>query len=753
MYIIISDTFLEGHEVENRKIGILVVLLLFLGFSGRISVVAAGASPSYPTGDPQTWVIYQIVVDRFYDGNTSNNDPLKSPGLYDPNKENWKLYWGGDLEGIIAKLPYLYELGVSAIWISPVFDNIDVAIDGGSGPEAGYHGYWPKDFKVIEEHFGTWAIFYKLAQEAAKYNITVIIDFVPNHSNPNDAGEYGALYDNGTFVIDYPTDTNYATVHPITKSLAYIYNHNGGITNWDDRWEVRYKNLFNLADFNQLNPWVDNYLKESTLPYLNAGIGGIRIDAVKHLEPGWLKTYADYVYANKNVFMFGEWYQGFNDEMYWDMVKFANYTGISLINIPLQQVLVDVFAYDTKTMWDLESAVNKYTTDFMWQNKLTIFIDSHDVPRFLSLRNDLTRFHQALAFVLTAPGIPIIYYGDEQYLHNDTVNDFGQVGGDPYNRPMMETWDTTTTAFKLISSLSGLRRYNPALAYGLTTTRYVSDDVYIFERKFFDNVVLVAINRNLNSPYVVSNVYTSLPDGSYNDYLGGLLNGVGITVSSGTFSVELPAGSVSVWQYKATPSGPWVGAIDPVMGRAGNTVTVSGEGFGDTQGRVLITNGQDYWTAEVTYWSDKSVEFIVPSGITTQLNENHVEVIIERADGATSNGIAFEYLTNKQIPVIFEVRNTQGTNLETQVGEFLWLTGSVPELSYWSPETIKAVGPMLCPAWPDWFVVASVPADTYIEFKFLKAPLGGTGIWEVGSNHAYLTPSSGIGEVSVEANR
>ena len=485
--------------MRSRKIGILVVLLLVLGFSGQISTVVAGVSPSYPAGDPQTWVIYQIVIDRFYDGNTSNNDPLKSPGLYDPNKENWKLYWGGDLEGIIAKLPYLYELGVSAIWISPVFDNIDVAVNGSNGPEAGYHGYWPKDFKVIEEHFGTWEIFRRLVQEAAKYNITIIIDFVPNHSNPNDAGEYGALYDNGTFVIDYPTDENYTTVHPITKSLSYIYNHNGGITNWNDRWEVRYKNLFNLADLNQLNPWVDNYLKESTVPYLEAGIGGIRIDAVKHLEPGWLKTYADYVYARKNVFMFGEWYQGFDDEMYWDMVKFANYTGISLINIPLQQVLVDVFAYDTKTMWDLESAVNKYTTDFMWQNKLTIFIDSHDVPRFLSLRNDLTRFHQALAFVLTAPGIPIIYYGDEQYLHNDTVNDFGQVGGDPYNRPMMETWNTSTTAFKLIKALASLRRYNPALAYGLVITRYVSDDVYIFERKFFDNIVLVAINRNLDS--------------------------------------------------------------------------------------------------------------------------------------------------------------------------------------------------------------------------------------------------------------
>ncbi|ABL78851.1 alpha-amylase family glycosyl hydrolase [Thermofilum pendens] len=738
--------------MRSRKIAAILAILLLLGVLIGTSQATAGPSPSYPTGDPQTWVIYQIVIDRFYDGNTSNNNPAKSPGLYDPTKTNWRLYWGGDIDGIIAKLPYLYELGVTAIWISPVFDNIDVAINTSSGLQAGYHGYWPKDFKVIEEHFGSWSTFYKLIQEARKYNITVIIDFVVNHSNPSDAGEYGALYDNGTFVTDYPTDAKYATVDPITRSLSNIYNHNGGITNWNDRWEVRYKNLFNLADFNQLNPWVDRYLKESTALYLKAGIGGIRLDAVKHVEPGWLKTYADYVYAIKNVFMFGEWYQSFNDEMYWDMVKFANDSGISVINIPLQQVLVDVFAYDTKTMYDLDNAVKKYTSNFMWQNKLVNFIDSHDVPRFLSLSKSITRFHQVLAFVMTAPGIPVIYYGDEQYLHYDATNEFGQVGGDPYNRPMMTSWDTTTTAFKLIKALAQLRRANTALAYGLVTTRYVSSDVYIFERKFFGNVVLVAINRNLNSPVAVSNVYTSLPDGVYSDYLGGLINGTSIKVVGGKFSVTLPPGSVSVWQYKAVPSGPWVGAIDPTMGRAGNVVVISGEGFGSQPGQVLITNGQSTWSATVTYWSDKSIEFIVPSGVTTPLNDNHVTVIVKRADGATSNGIAFQYLSGRQIPVIFEVQNTKGTTLETVPGEFLWLTGSVPELSNWSPATTRAVGPMLCPAWPNWFVVASVPANTYIEFKFLKAPLGGTGVWEPGSNHAYTTPSDGIGRVSVTAN-
>ncbi len=734
--------------MPRKLLPILFVGLVLCGMIFTFPQVTAGDSPAYPNGDPQTWVIYQIVIDRFYDGNLSNDNPAESPGLYDPTHQNWKMYWGGDLEGIIDKLPYLHELGVNAIWISPVFDNINVAINGSTG----YHGYWPQDFMRIEEHFGTWSIFKKLVEDAAAYNISIIIDFVPNHSNPNDAGAYGALYENGTFITNYTLDAQYATLNTVTQSVSYIYNHNGGITDWNDRWQVRYKNLFDLADFNQLNPWVDSYLKNATVPFLRDGIEGIRLDAVKHVEPGWLKTFADYVYARKNVFMFGEWYQGFNDEMYWDMAHFANTSGISLINIPLQQVLVNTLAYNSESMIDLANAVTKYTHDFMWQNKLTLFVDSHDVPRFLSLNDNLTRFHEALAFIMTAPGIPIIYYGDEQYLHNDTVNSFGQVGGDPYNRPMMDSWDTNTTAFKLIRTLSVLRHYNPAVPYGLIINRYVSNDVYIYERQFFNNVVVVAINRNLTTPYYVSGVYTSLPDGYYTDYLAGLLHGVNITVSGGYFSVQLPPGSVSIWEYKATPTGPWVGAIDPVMGRAGNNVTISGEDFGTVPGQVIFTNGYSNWTANITYWSDNSIEFEVPSGVIPALNNNYVHVIIKRADGAVSNAIAFEYLLGKQVPVVFEVTNTLGTPLQTTLGEYLWLTGSVPELGYWSAKTSKVVGPMLCPAWPDWFVVASVPADTYIEFKFLNAPLGGVGIWEPGLNHAYLTPAKGIGYIVVSAN-
>ncbi|HEX8116360.1 MAG TPA: alpha-amylase family glycosyl hydrolase, partial [Pyrinomonadaceae bacterium] len=131
-------------------------------------------------------VVYQIVTDRFFDGDPSNNDPPQSAGLYDPARANWRLYWGGDLEGVRQKLDYLAGLGVTAVWISPPVDNINVATPSVEGAaSAPYHGYAARDFKRIEEHFGdsgnTWAAFDNLVAAAHGRGIKVVVDFAPNH--------------------------------------------------------------------------------------------------------------------------------------------------------------------------------------------------------------------------------------------------------------------------------------------------------------------------------------------------------------------------------------------------------------------------------------------------------------------------------------------------------------------------------------------------------------------------------------------
>ena len=127
--------------------------------SATYSINLPPAPPIAAITDIHQGFIYQIVTDRFFDGDTTNDNPSESPGLYDSNgftnpaAANWGYYWGGDLAGIQQKLNYLQSMGVAGIWISPPMSNIRVSA-GESNGYTGYHGYWTRDFMQIDEHFG-----------------------------------------------------------------------------------------------------------------------------------------------------------------------------------------------------------------------------------------------------------------------------------------------------------------------------------------------------------------------------------------------------------------------------------------------------------------------------------------------------------------------------------------------------------------------------------------------------------------------
>jgi glycosidase len=386
-------------------------------------------------------VVYQIITDRFFDGSTANNNPPQSAGLYDSTKTNWRAYWGGDLQGIQQKMSYLAGMGVTAIWISPPVDNLNANIpDGNGNPTASYHGYQGRDFKRVEEHSGdasnTWAAFDNLVTAAHQNGIKVIVDFAPNHTTQDNAGEFGAFYDNGTFVGNYTNDTN-----------GY-FHHNGNIQNWDDRYQVQYYTLFNLADLNQTHPTVDAYLKASAKLFQDHGVDGFRIDAIKHLNWGWQYSLANSIYTYKDSFLFGEWYQsGTNDPLYRDSYKYSNKSGISMLDFPLNTAIRNVFGSNANFS-EIENVLVAEANNFTWDEDLVTFIDNHDMTRFPTVNSSQARLHQALAFILTQRGIPCIYYGTEQYLVNNTSG-----GGDPYNRPMMNSFSTTTTAYTLTSQI------------------------------------------------------------------------------------------------------------------------------------------------------------------------------------------------------------------------------------------------------------------------------------------------------------
>jgi len=675
-------------------------------------------------------IIYQIVTDRFFDGSTANDNPSQSSGFYDSSHTNWQAYWGGDLAGIQQKMSYLKGMGVTAIWISPTVDNENLNLATGSPISAPYHGYDARDFMKVEEHSGdstnSWSAFDSLVSAAHSNGIKIIVDWANNHSNYNGGGEFGALYNNGTFMASDSNDPN-----------GY-FHHNPGIGDYNDRYQLQYYTLLSLEDLNQENSTIDSYLKTAVHQFQSHGADAFRLDAIKHVTWGWEYSFANSVFNQAPSFLFGEWYNNNpGDTMYHDAYKFANKTGINELDFGVNQAVRDVFG-SNNNFSELDSNISAENSNFTWNNDLVTFFDSHDESRLLTINNNNNRLHEAMAFLLTSRGIPVILYGDEQYLHNDTNG-----GGDPYCRVWMNSFSTTTTAYKLINKLAGLRQStNDALAYGTFRQRWINNDVYIYERQFFNDVVLVAINKNDTTSYPISGLLTSLPAGTYSDYLGALLGGSSLTVTTGSGgnnpanNFTLPPHTVAVWQSTGAPSAPEVGSIGPTLGQPGMKVTIAGKGFGGATGHIMFGTT----SATIQSWTDSSVTFTVPS-----VTNGVYEVQLKNSGGTLANTVQFTVLTAQLIPVTFTVNNATPTN----PGDYIFLTGSTVELGNWGTTFDTTIGPMLTPNYPNWFLNTSMPAGAQIQFKFIKIASDGTVTWENGSNHLYTVPTSGTGFVTV----
>lgn len=709
-----------------------------------------------PAADVKREVIYQIMIDRFYDGDPANNNPPQSPRQYDPTHTNWQAYWGGDLEGIRQKIPYLAGLGVTALWISPPADNINKGV----GRTASYYGYQARDFKRIEEHFGdvsnSWAAFDKLVATAHDHGIKVIVDLAVNHSSIYITSEFGALYDNGVFMADFFHDPhNY-------------FHHFGFISDNSDAYETQYFSLYGLSDINQENPEMDQYLKSAALLYQEHGADGFRIDGIKHVTWGWMYTLANAIQTHGDSFIFGEWYlQNSYDPLKWDYVfansvydagglfgfpepeysisdpvfhdayKFMNNSGIPLVDFPLNTAVRNVFGPADADFAEIDSIVSQTSAVLADPNSLITFIDSHDSARFLSLKDDRQRNHEALAFLLTARGTPCIYYGTEQYLHNDTAG-----GNDPYNRPMMESFSTTTEAYSLINRLSALRQSNSALAYGSMTARLIDHDVYVYERNFFGNTVLVAINKSNTDSRAISQLATALPLGRYEDYLNGRFGGLPIQVATETAqdklvdSFTLPPHSISVWSYTSASSSPEVGSIYPRRAQPGVKVTIDGTNFGKSPGTIKFGDAD----AVVDSWSDTKITVTVPQSVTAR---QIVKVVSNNSQ--VSNEASFTLLTAKLVPVVITLEKPP----PLEPTDHLFITGEVPELGGWHATWDDSAGPMLTSNGKEWFLCVGLPSANKVKFKIIVITDSGGVKWSGGDDYEYEVPANGVGQVKI----
>jgi cyclomaltodextrin glucanotransferase len=458
--------------------------------------------------------LYFIVVDRFNNGDPENSEG-PNPELYDPEGKDWGKYWGGDLQGVIDKLDYLKNLGVTAVWLTPLFEQVEALFIN----SAAIHGYWTKDFKRINPRFiskdddpslnktqeAKNTVFDRLIAELHKRKMKLVLDIVCNHSSPDFSGKKGVLYDDGVLIADFNNDKD------------NWYHHYGEVTNWEDEWQVQNCELSGLATFNENNIEYRNYIKSAIKQWLDRGVDALRVDTVKHMPIWFWQEFNGDIQTHKpDVFIFGEWiYSNPNDDL---SVEFANESGMSILDFGLAMAVRQALGAGAEAGFQLIQDILDQDHRYYSATELITFIDNHDMHRFQTLNSDPELLRLAIAFIMTSRGIPCLYYGTEQYLHDDTNGDTNPYGNnDPYNRPMMQSWDTDTPLYREIRLLSGLRRLNPAISMGSQWQKYLTPDVYCYVRRYRDSLLFVAMNRG--EAVTLESIETELPDGEHSDIL------------------------------------------------------------------------------------------------------------------------------------------------------------------------------------------------------------------------------------------
>jgi glycosidase len=436
-------------------------------------------------------VIYLIMPDRFADGDPANDQPFYDRG-------NPMAYHGGDLRGIRNHLGYLHDLGITTLWLTPVWKNTD----------SDYHGYHVVDFYALDDHMGSMAEYQALITDAHRMGMKVLIDYVVNHTGPHHP-----------WADDPPTPTWFHGTP--AHHLEPAYNFNGLV---DPHASPReYLNTLDgwfagkLPDLNPDDPALAIYLAQNAMWWTeSAQLDGFRLDtfpySTRQFWSGWHERLRQ-VYPQINSI--GEVADGDSTITAFFEGGRKQFDGIdtglaTVFDFPLYSALREAVIKGAP----MEKIVEVLRHDELYPNPemLVTFIDNHDKPRFVSEKeSNVVKFKAALSLLLTLRGIPEIYSGEEIAMPGgddpDNRRDFpGGFPGDPHNAftaggRTAEQQD----AFAHMQSLLALRKNHTALRTGKQWHIGWDDSYYAFVRELPEEKLLVVYNnapkaRELNIP-------------------------------------------------------------------------------------------------------------------------------------------------------------------------------------------------------------------------------------------------------------
>ncbi|MDZ7625344.1 MAG: alpha-amylase family glycosyl hydrolase [Ignavibacteriaceae bacterium] len=456
---------------------------------------------------PQTWydaIIYSVMIDRFNNGDPSNDNPINHDSLFTPANYN-----GGDLQGIINKISegYFDQLGINTFWISPIVDNTNKAYREYPPPHryyTGYHGYWPVSLEGVEEHFGDMNLAKEFINKAHNNDIKVLLDFVANHVHE----EHPLWKENRDWfgVLELPEGR---------KNLRL----------WDEyrltTWFEPYMPSFDyVGSKDALETMTDNaiwWLKETKAD-------GFRHDAVKHVPNEFWRLLTKKVKERieipdqTKVYQIGETFGGY------DLISsyVSNGQLNSQFNFNLYDTAIPVFLDEENSFELLDLQMQKTFQVYGVNHLMGNLVSSHDKIRYMAYADgdleindgraneiawtnppkidnpssyDKLKLH--LAYILTIPGVPVIYYGDE----------IGMTGAaDPDNRRMMrfgnQLSETEKKMIKDVSNIIHIRKDHPALRHGDFLTLRADKNIYAYIRSDMNERILVVLNKSMKEQTV-----------------------------------------------------------------------------------------------------------------------------------------------------------------------------------------------------------------------------------------------------------
>jgi neopullulanase len=469
-------------------------------------------------------VIYLLMPDRFANGDPSIDE---IPGMLEGvDRGNMNARHGGDIRGVIDHLDYIKDLGMTAVWFTPIFEN-DMPPEYGA-----YHGYAATDMYRVDRRYGSNETYIELIDKAHDMGMKVIMDMIHNH--------VGTQH---WFIKDQPTSdwfhdleevgtTNFRT-STVMDPYASEYDFNSTVKGWF---------VVDMPDLDQRNDLVANYLIQNTIWWIEySGIDGIRMDThpypYKEYMAEWSRRVLD-EFPDFNIV--GEaWMPNTPTTAYWQ-TGFPSSDGYesylpSVTDFPLYASMTA--GLNEEQGWDRGISRLYFTLsqDFLFPdaNLNVIFPGNHDLDRiFTVMGEDFDKYKLALSFILTTRGIPQLYYGDEILMtgggpdglkrkdfpggwSDDPINAFTHDGRVQYGE---ETGFPVVEAHDFLTRVANWRQDKDVIHNGKLIHFIPENNIYVYFRHNDEETVMVVLNA-LNEPQSLDlSRFSELTDGYQSGY-------------------------------------------------------------------------------------------------------------------------------------------------------------------------------------------------------------------------------------------